>query len=180
MMEDETRIEAKISKESTKESGSESGSESDSESESEEEDDALSYRPDAAALAKLTKTSSKAKPSKSSEPSENAEAYKPPKISAVAPPSATFSEKGADKSSNRKLQSMEEYLAENSELPQAEVSIGSSIVNNGRGGVKTDKDRQREEEIQTYEESNFTRLPNTQLKKSFKQKAKRKGKSLCR
>lgn len=65
---------------------------------------------------------------------------------------------------------MEEYLAESSDLPQAESSIGATIVDHGRGGVKTSRDKQKEKEIQRYEESNFTRLPSTATKKTFKQK----------
>lgn len=166
MIEDETKLEAKLTNKS--DSDAESGSGSDSESDSEEsEDDALSYKPDVNAL---KKSQSKFKPPSSS---SSGDVYKPPKISAVAPPTATITEK-PDRTSGGKLQSMEEYLQESSELPQSEVSIGSSILNNGRGGVKTNRDRQKELEIQTYEENNFTRLPSTMTKKSFKQKQNEK------
>ncbi|OBA22856.1 hypothetical protein METBIDRAFT_35197 [Metschnikowia bicuspidata var. bicuspidata NRRL YB-4993] len=142
-----------------------SGSDSDSDEDSDEED-ALSYRPDAAALAKLAPSNKSGKPIKES----STEKYKPPKISAVAPPTAAFDDRAAPKQNNRKLQSMEEYLAETSDLPQAESSIGATIVGHGRGGVKTSRDKQKEMEVQRYEESNFTRLPNTATKKSFRQK----------
>lgn len=146
----------------TEESGSDDGSGSDSDS----EDDNLSYKPDAAALAKMTSKPGRA--SKSSGKEEVVEAYKPPKIAAVAPPTATESNSRTDKT--RKLQSMEEYLHEQSDLPSVETSIGSTIVDHGRGGVKTDHDRKKEMEVQNYEESNFTRLPVNQTKKNFKQK----------
>lgn len=122
------------------------------------DEDEMAFRPDAAALAKLAPQGSK--------PSST-EKYRPPKISAVAPPTAKDSEA---KAPTQKLQSMEEYLQEQSDLPTAEASIGSTIVSHGRGGVKTQHDRKKEKEIQTYEEANFTRLPTSQTKKSFKQK----------
>jgi U3 small nucleolar ribonucleoprotein protein LCP5 len=151
----------------------EQGSNADDDESSEEEDDALSYRPDSAALAKLTQSKSKSSTSREprdEEASESAEKYKPPKISAMAPPKADPTATGSKSSNTRKLQSMEEYLRENSDLPQLESSIGSTIVDNGRLGVKTDFDKKKEREIQRYEEDNFTRLPNTMTKKSFQQK----------
>lgn len=152
--------EEKIKKKSENDSGSDSDSNSDS------EDDNLSYKPDAAALAKMTNQSGRStRPTSGKE--EPVEAYKPPKIAAVAPPTSTESTK-ADKT--RKLQSMEEYLHEQSDLPNVETSIGSTIVDHGRGGVKTDHDRKKEMEVQNYEESNFTRLPVNQTKKNYKQK----------
>ncbi|KAI5952627.1 hypothetical protein KGF54_003494 [Candida jiufengensis] len=131
---------------------------------SEDEDDELAFRPDASALAKLAPKSD-LKDSKS----DSNEKYKPPKISAIAPPSS-FKDSTEKPEKNQKLQSMEEYLQEQSDLPTAEASIGSTIVGHGRGGVKTSHDRKKDQEIQNYEESNFTRLPTTQTKKSFKQK----------
>ncbi|CAH6719365.1 U3 small nucleolar ribonucleoprotein protein Lcp5p [[Candida] jaroonii] len=124
----------------------------DSESESESEDE-LSYKPDASSLMKKPMSSSN-------------DSYKPPKISAMAPPTNNSS----DGKSTKKLQSMEEYLKENSDLPMEEKSIGVNIVNHGRGGVKTSRDREKEKEIQTYEEENFTRLPTVQTKKDKYQK----------
>lgn len=160
------RMEAEDAKAEEKMNNPESN---DSESDdSEEEDEELSYRPDAAALAKMTAGSA---PTKKSSSSSSSEKYKPPKISAMAPPSsAAGSRDKSDRSSTRKLQSMEEYLNEQSDMPSVDVSIGSTIVDHGRGGVKTLGDRKKEQEIQTYEENNFTRLPTTQTKKSFKQK----------
>lgn len=128
----------------------------------EEEDDNLAYRPDAAALAKLTV--------KSGEGAKSDEKYRPPKILAAAPPTKLGKREQEPVERNRKLQSMEEYLHEQSDMPAQSSSIGATIVGHGRGGVKTDHDKKREMEIQRYEESNFTRLPTTQTKKTFKQK----------
>lgn len=163
MIEDETKLEAKLT--NKPESEDESGSDSESDSE-QSEDDALSYKPD---VNNLKKSQANIKPTASSSSND---VYKPPKISAVAPPTS-LAEK-PERTSGGKLQSMEEYLQENSDLPQTEVSIGSSILNNGRGGVKTNRDRQKELEIQNYEENNFTRLPSTMTKKTFKQKQNEK------
>lgn len=171
MEEESAKLEEKLAEEAEAGTGAANDAEddSDSDSDSEDDEDALSYRPDAAALAKMV-PSSKSKRVGASTDEESKEKYKPPKISAVAPPSANFDDRAGPKQHNRKLQSMEEYLAEASDLPQAETSIGSTIVDKGRGGVKTNRERQKEREIQRYEESNFTRLPNTATKKSFKQK----------
>lgn len=168
MEEESAKAEKKLNEETLDGEHNESRAYSESESsDSEEDEDQLSYRPDAAALAKMAP---KKALSKSARESESKEKYKPPKISAVAPPSANFDDRAGPKKQTRKLQSMEEYLAETSDLPQAESSIGSTIVDKGRGGVKTARERQKEKEIQRYEESNFTRLPSTATKKTFKQK----------
>ena len=142
----------------------------DDEEEDDDEDDELAYRPDATALAKLAPKATKSKSSTSASTlSSSTEKYKPPKISAVAPPSS-IKEPTAKPDKTKRLQSMEEYLQEQSDLPIAEANIGSTIVGHGRGGVKTQHDRRKEKEIQAYEESNFTRLPATQTKKSFREK----------
>lgn len=133
----------------------------DNDSSEEESEDELAYRPDASSLMKSSK-----KPTASKENTE--EAYKPPKISAVAPPTKEESKARPSK----KLQSMEEYLRENSNLPTEEKSIGVNIVNHGRGGIKTDNERRREKEVEAYEEENFTRLPNTMTKKDKRLKRK--------
>lgn len=165
MEEDNAKMEAKINQaEETLANQLESASDLDSE-DSSEDDDALSYKPDAAALAKMAKASKYARKDRDSD-----DKYKPPKISAAAPPLAQFSDRAGPKQSTRKLQSMEEYLAESSDLPQTESSIGATIMDHGRGGVKTSRDRQKEKDIQRYEESNFTRLHSTVTKKTFKQK----------
>ncbi|RCK64282.1 U3 small nucleolar ribonucleoprotein LCP5 [Candida viswanathii] len=167
MEQDELKAEQKLHEEEEEEE--EEGDEDDEESE-DEEDDNLQYRPDASALAKLAPSSSKSKKSATSESNEK---YKPPKISAMAPPTA-ISQKDIDAKTstgkNRKVQSMEEYLQEQSDMPTLDASIGSTIVAHGRGGVKTSHDRRKEKEIQDYEENNFVRLPTSQTKKSYKEK----------
>ncbi|KAF4126912.1 U3 small nucleolar ribonucleoprotein LCP5 [Geosmithia morbida] len=59
---------------------------------------------------------------------------------------------------------MDEFVAsELSAAPQAEPSIGTTIVQGGRK-VKTSFDREKEAERQSYEESNFVRLPKENKK----------------
>ncbi|CUM65015.1 uncharacterized protein PRCAT00002634001 [Priceomyces carsonii] len=147
------------------EGGNSSSANSSDVSSGEEEEDELSLKPDSSALAKLTKE-------EKSNPITGKEKYRPPKISAVAPPTQQFDTKRQH--SGRKLQSMEEYLRDSSDLPQVETSIGSTIVDSGRGGVKTNAEREKEKEIQSYEENNFVRLPQTQMKKSFKDREREK------
>lgn len=155
---------SKMEKMTQQENGSQHAKDDENSEDSEESDDELSYKPDALAFKKDTRDDKKVfsqdKPTK--------EKYRPPKISAMAPPSTFKEQKRSD--STRKLQSMEEYLRENSDMPEAQASIGSTIVGHGRFGVKSDHDRRKEREIQNYEESNFTRLPSTATKKDAKKK----------
>lgn len=63
-----------------------------------------------------------------------------------------------------KSRTMDEFVAaELSAAPQAEPSIGTTIVQGGRK-VKTSFDREKEAERQTYEETNFVRLPKENKK----------------
>lgn len=123
---------------------------------SDSESDELSYRPDASTLLK------------NSLKTTTSESYKPPKISAMAPPSTQTE----PRNNSKKLQSMEEFLKDSSDLPLEEKSIGVNIVNHGRGGIKTNKDREKERELQRYEEDNFIRLPTTVSKTDKHKKRK--------
>ncbi|QLG74311.1 hypothetical protein HG535_0G01950 [Zygotorulaspora mrakii] len=91
--------------------------------------------------------------------------YRPPKISAVLPPqrSSHFEDKfnaqeHKDRSGKSRMQAMEEYIRESSEKPDWEASIGTNIVNHGKGGIKSLRDTERENKVAQYEEENFTRL----------------------
>lgn len=96
---------------------------------------------------------------------EDNQLYKAPKISAIVPVGGE-----ARKSAKRirRNEMLEEFLQESSYAPQLEHSIGSTIVDAGRG-IKSDRDTRKEREIRDYEESNYTRLPE-------KTKEKHKGK----
>ncbi|CCH43677.1 U3 small nucleolar ribonucleoprotein protein LCP5 [Wickerhamomyces ciferrii] len=167
--------EQNISKKLEAKQHEESGSEEDSEEEDSEDEDELNYRPDASSLVKSMQKDQKTKAKEAKSKGDKTEKYKPPKIAAALPPSE-FKETGrGGKSGSTKMQSMEEYLLENGDAPMVENSIGSTILDHGRGGMKTMKDRQREAEIQKYEESNFTRLPNNVSKKDKRQKRKQEA-----
>ncbi|CDR42505.1 CYFA0S09e04940g1_1 [Cyberlindnera fabianii] len=158
-----------------KEAEKDSDSEEDSEDEDSEAEDELNYRPDASSLVASLKKDQKDKKSKKSEDGEEegkTEKYRPPKIAAALPPQEFREAKNRGRNT-AKLQSMEEYLMETGDAPMAEASIGSTIIDHGRGGVKTARDRQKEEEIKRFEESNFTRLSTAKSKKD-KQAQKRR------
>lgn len=135
----------------------EAAANSDSDDDSELEDE-LNYKPDTATTEKDAK------------PSLGDGKYRPPKLLAVAMEPRT--EDTLAEAKTKKLQSMEEYLREQLDAPLVEALIGTEIVLHGRGGVKTAHDRRREQEIQTFEEENFTRLPDKQLQKSKQMRRK--------
>lgn len=148
--------------------------EEDEDDESESEDDNLAFKPSVANLSRdknfrtLREARKEAKASEETE-EESKEIYRPPKISAIAPES-----KSARKS-HKKNATMEEYLKYSSSAPMVEQSIGSGILEHGRGGEKTDRDRKREAEVQRYEEDNFTRLAGPNKKERSKLKKARAG-----
>lgn len=115
------------------------------------DEEALSFKPNPFAL-----TTGRAE---ASESDPNAK-YVPPKISAATP----FTEKEKTSSRRRKNVVMEEYLEDARGAPMAAPSIGSTIMDGGRGGERTDKDRRKQQEIQNYEEENYVRLPGMSKK----------------
>ena len=122
----------------SRDSGSEDGSDSDSEEEAE------SFRPNAAAMAAAAAKQSEEPESKFAESAEGS-TYKPPKISAMLPPQHHFEDKfdaqqHKDRSGKSRMQAMEEYVKEMSEQPDWEASVGSNIINHGKGGIKTLRD----------------------------------------
>ncbi|PGH23578.1 hypothetical protein AJ80_02358 [Polytolypa hystricis UAMH7299] len=153
------------------ESGGESGSSEGSDSDADEaEIDELAYRPNIRAFAKDSKEKSKSKPDKNATPADGI--YRPPKIKATALSETTPSrraEREALRSAKSKI--IDEFVsAEMSSAPMAEPSIGSTIRAGGRT-VRTEKEREKELEKRTYEETNFVRLPA----ESKKERAKRGG-----
>lgn len=102
------------------------------------------------------------------EDSENKK-YVVPKISATLPT-------GDQRHNNRPRRrdfAMEEYVQDNDEAPVAEPSIGSRIMDSGRGGEQTSRDRRRNREVDDYEEANFTRISGTSKKQSRRDAAQR-------
>ncbi|GMM36849.1 Lcp5 protein [Saccharomycopsis crataegensis] len=158
----------KLSKEEKENSNDENEDEDDEDSDAD-----LNFKPNAMALVSKLDSKNKKKNVKSDSTAEG-EKYRPPKISAVAPPVANAdhrqSNDGKNENRRRKLQSMEEYIAEHGDAPMVARSIGSNIVDHGRGGIKTNREQAKEDEIERYEEENFTRLPSTMTKKTGKEK----------
>lgn len=146
-----------------KESGAK-GSDDENDSGSDSDEDVLNYRPNPKALANGPEESKNADDSKSQ--SRAAAKYVAPKIAAVTP----FGKDHGGKSSRRMRNStMEEFIRDSSDAPFAEPSIGSTIMDNGRGGERTEKDRRKQAEIQRYEEENYTRLPGLSKKQARKE-----------
>lgn len=167
MIRNYSKMETESSEQSiTKKIDEEEAAEKEDSEEEEDSEDELNYRPDTSALMKSIKPT---KGQKSS--GDSNEKYKPPKISAALPPQQ-FNKDVSTKPRRdiRKLQAMEEYLAETGDAPMTEQSIGSNILNNGRGGIETAQERRKQQEITNYEESNFTRLSTTMSKKDKAQK----------
>ncbi|ODQ64808.1 hypothetical protein NADFUDRAFT_6181, partial [Nadsonia fulvescens var. elongata DSM 6958] len=155
---------------------------SDAASDDDSDDDVLTYKPNPLGLAATIKDPAsqiRGKPhlAVSDTPGEKPSGiYRPPKISAVAP--VVLDDKNGSKgpggaqAKKRRNATMDEYLSATSAAPQAEYSIGASILDHGRG-EKTAKDRKREAEINTYEEENMIRLPGMSKKDKTKQKRMR-------
>jgi U3 small nucleolar ribonucleoprotein protein LCP5 len=124
--------------------------------------DELSYKPHPTHLlgqrtgAVIRSSNSKRPDEPGSESDSGPKKYRIPKISAVS-----MTDEGRSKQRSSRQQKnalMEEYINESSELPRAEPSIGSTIVDHGRGGERTERERHKQREIQQYEEENYTRL----------------------
>lgn len=99
--------------------------------------------------------------------------YAPPKINSTLPMEDRFNvQSHKDRSNNLRMQAMDEYLREESERPDWESSIGSNILNHGRGGVKSLRDSEKDRRVTEYEEDNFTRLRATSKADKRKNKIK--------
>lgn len=127
------------------------------EADSDSDFDPTAYRPNVASLNSL-----------SNAPEEN-ERYIAPKISANMPASETRSRAAP----RRRDFAMEEYIRESGDAPVAEASVGSQIMDSGRGGERTRRERERDREVQEYEEANFTRISQTSSKRARKEAAQR-------
>lgn len=109
--------------------------------------------------------------------SAKAEKYQPPKISATTQHGATSGTAKKSQQHRRKNALMEDYLEATSAVPVAEPSIGSTILDHGRG-ISTARDRRREKEIKDYEETNYTRLSSIQRKEQDKLHGKKKRRGI--
>ncbi|KAJ5138233.1 uncharacterized protein N7515_003081 [Penicillium bovifimosum] len=159
----------KIRKAATSDSEASSDEEEDaSGSENEEDIDEMAYRPNVSAFnkAKAVAEQKKAKPSKGADEGPGDGIYRPPRIMPTSLPTTERRER----QERRPIRSnvIDEFVsAEMSSAPMAEPSIGSTIIDGGRT-VKSKKDREREAERTTYEETNFVRLPKATKKELAK------------
>ncbi|KAF2102188.1 hypothetical protein NA57DRAFT_64745 [Rhizodiscina lignyota] len=131
-----------------------------------EDIDELSYRPNPAAF---VRPSTNVQRTSTSAP-ENNGIYKPPRIAPTAMPT-TIRKEEREARRPQKSAVLDEFI--NSELstaPIAEPSIGSTIVSGGRR-MKSQREREEDAERQSYEETNFIRLP----KESKKERADKAG-----
>ncbi|KAJ5156868.1 hypothetical protein N7492_009671 [Penicillium capsulatum] len=148
----------------------ESGSDSDSD-EDEEELDEMNYRPNVSAFSKA-KVEQPQTRVKSTTDVPNDGIYRPPKIMPTALPTSERRER--EDRRPRRSNVIDEFVsAEMSSAPVAEPSIGSTILAGGRQS-KSKKDREREAERTTYEETNFVRLPKETKKELAKRGAGRR------
>ncbi|KAK9379574.1 uncharacterized protein V2V93DRAFT_373082 [Kockiozyma suomiensis] len=145
---------------------SEVESEKDEDDEEEELDDLpLSYKPRPNLLVSSEPKASAASPKSSSAPKK----YVPPKINPTKLPSTRNMSGPVDKSQRQRVQrnrALEEYIAQSTSLaPETEVSVGSNVLDHGRGGTRTQIAQAKEDRVRGYEESNFVRLADDGKKK---------------
>ncbi|KAK9467527.1 hypothetical protein V1512DRAFT_275498 [Lipomyces arxii] len=165
----------RIHSHSQKHSGSESDSDQDSSSSSNEDDDddddgdnlLLSYKPRPNLL------SAPKQPTTATTNVKQAK-YVPPKINPTKLPS-TRSSSVLDRNKKPvripKNRALEEYLEQTtSNLPESSVSVGSNVLEHGRGGTRTRDAQAKEDRVRGYEEENYVRLPEDGKKKRKKQR----------
>ncbi|KAJ5391087.1 hypothetical protein N7509_006577 [Penicillium cosmopolitanum] len=155
------------------ESGSDS---SEDDSEDEEDLDEMAFRPNIGAFAKAKAEAlqNQTKPTRAAQDAQDAPndgIYRPPRIMPTALPKTETERREREDRRPKRSNVIDEFVsAEMSSAPMAEPSIGSTIIDGGRQ-TKSKRDRERENERTTYEESNFVRLP----KETKKDLAKRRG-----
>jgi U3 small nucleolar ribonucleoprotein protein LCP5 len=155
----------------------ESGSDdSEDDSEDGEDLDEMAFRPNIGAFAKAKAEAlqNQAKPTRATQADQDAPndgIYRPPRIMPTALPKTETERREREDRRPKRSNVIDEFVsAEMSSAPMAEPSIGSTIIDGGRQ-TKSKRDRERENERTTYEESNFVRLP----KETKKDLAKRRG-----
>ncbi|MCJ1371833.1 hypothetical protein MMC20_003053 [Loxospora ochrophaea] len=119
--------------------------------------DDLAYRPNPTALLRPSQSSSTTL--------ANNNIYRPPRITPTAlPTTAQSTNNSRTRNKPAKSATLDEFIStELSSLPQAEPSIGSTIISGGRRS-KSQKERHADAERRTYEETNFVRLPKESKK----------------
>lgn len=152
--------------------GSEEESASDDEDSDSDEDedegdegiDEMAYRPNVSAFSKGAQP--QAKPTQSAPTAPSDGIYRPPKVMPTALPT-TESRERRDRGPRRSNVIDEFVNAEMSSAPTAEASIGSTIRSGGRH-VRSQKEKDQDNEKKSYEETNFVRLPKVSKKETAK------------
>jgi len=161
-------------------SGDESVSASDGEEEEEEEGESaarkkallsaaasaptdLAHRPNLSSLLR-----SAGKPASAPGDDEKAKngLYRPPRIAATSMPTTVGREKKPERAPPR-AHLLDDFVSDElSSAPLPLPSIGTTIVDAGRGGHKSARDRRQEFERQEFEEANLVRLPKSSKKEA--------------
>ncbi|KAI5858087.1 hypothetical protein BZA05DRAFT_115142 [Tricharina praecox] len=91
--------------------------------------------------------------------------YRPPRIAATSMPTTVGREKKAERLPRAHL--LDDFVTDElSTAPLAQPSIGTTIVDGGRGGHKSARDKRVEHERQEFEEANLVRLPKPSKKEA--------------
>jgi len=152
----------RAAKDSDADSGSDDAEESDAEDAP--QIDNLQYRPNPSAFVRPAGAEEELSYKRDS---RSTGAYKPPRIQATSMPTTTGPREKESKKA-QKSATLEEFInTELSSTPFAEPSIGTTTVSGGRR-VKSDKERQTEQERKDYEERNYVRLPKPSKKEKKK------------
>ncbi|KAK9479360.1 hypothetical protein V1514DRAFT_362567 [Lipomyces japonicus] len=150
-------------------SGSDGGSDGGSDSEKEEIEDIeqdlvpLSFKPRPNLLVSEATGTNDQSSKRAKDEDGKLKKYVPPKINPTKLPFTSqlsgFSEDKPNRSRQRRNQALEEYLAQTgSGAPEAAPSVGSNVLQHGRGGTRTAKSQAKEDRVRGYEEDNFVRL----------------------
>ncbi|KAK9456133.1 hypothetical protein V1511DRAFT_496641 [Dipodascopsis uninucleata] len=156
VLEKKTKISKSKSSKNTSDTDDSNDEQDDSDS-GEDEEIPLSFKPRPNMLVSVEKESNEAK-------TENSKSkYIPPKINPTKLPSTNTMNGPTDskvKTTRRKRnQALEEYIEQTtSMIPEAAPSVGSNVLQHGRGGTRTAKEQVKEDRVRNYEESNFIRL----------------------
>lgn len=128
--------------------------------------DPLAYRPNPSAFVRPTPTDTRSAPSDG--------LYRPPRIAPTSLPTTT-NPRESRAARPQKSAALDEFIStELSAAPIAEPSIGSTITAGGRHS-KTNAERKEERERMTYEEANYTRLPEMGKKEKAKKRKQMGG-----
>ncbi|KAF8252676.1 hypothetical protein K440DRAFT_652600 [Wilcoxina mikolae CBS 423.85] len=131
----------------------------------------LAHRPNPSSL---LLASSKKSTTTTAVAKESTGVYKPPRIAATSMPEVTTSREKKERAPVRN-HALEDFISDSlSSAPVAVPSIGTTIVQHGRGH-KTNRDRKVEMERQEFEEANLVRLPKMSKKEAQAARKQNRG-----